>query len=166
LRVRNIPNRKQNQLLRSSTHNNTDLQTDWNEHGESNFVFTLLATYEDEEESVSAEQALIDATRGLSYNIANATMGGDTFTHNPRKEEIREIKRRQSTGENNPMYGKPKSELTIRRIKEANSKPVWVEGVRYSSITEAARTFGIKVNTAAFRVNSKSERFTRWRYAE
>lgn len=48
----------------------------------------------------------IDKSGPLS-NISKGGDGGDTFTSNPRKEEIREKHRLNAIGENNNMYGLP-----------------------------------------------------------
>ena len=48
----------------------------------------------------------IDKSGPLS-NISKGGDGGDTFTNNPRKEEIREKHRLNAIGENNNMYGLP-----------------------------------------------------------
>jgi hypothetical protein len=44
---------------------------------------------------------------GPLSNISKGGDGGDTFTNNPRKEEIREKHRLNAIGENNNMYGLP-----------------------------------------------------------
>jgi len=44
---------------------------------------------------------------GPLSNISKGGDGGDTFTNNPRKEEIREKHRKNAIGENNNMYGLP-----------------------------------------------------------
>ena len=44
---------------------------------------------------------------GTLSNISKGGDGGDTFTNNPRKEEIREKHRQNAIGENNNMYGLP-----------------------------------------------------------
>jgi hypothetical protein len=44
---------------------------------------------------------------GPLSNISKGGDGGDTFTNNPRKEEIREKHRQNAIGENNNMYGLP-----------------------------------------------------------
>ena len=48
----------------------------------------------------------VDKSGPLS-NISKGGDGGDTFTNNPRKEEIREKHRLNAIGENNNMYGLP-----------------------------------------------------------
>lgn len=44
---------------------------------------------------------------GPLTNITKGGDGGDTFTNNPRKEEIREKHRQNALGERNHMYGRP-----------------------------------------------------------
>ncbi len=44
---------------------------------------------------------------GPLVNISKGGDGGDTFSNNPRKEEIREIHRKNAMGSNNNMYGLP-----------------------------------------------------------
>lgn len=43
--------------------------------------------------------------------------GGDTFTNNPRKDEIREKHRRNAIGSNNNMYGLPLEEYPSHKAK-------------------------------------------------
>jgi len=157
--------RSHTNMLRNNEHSNTALQSDWNHYGEDAFTFTVLSKFDDLQTSIDEEQRLIDESRGVSYNISNATPGGDTFTFNPRKEEIRELKRLLSSGSSNPMYGKPKSELAIRRIKEANSRPVEIDGKRFASMSDAAKTYGVSVSTVSNRIASSNNKFANWRYA-
>lgn len=60
----------------------------------------------------------------------------------------------QSTGENNPMYNKRKSEKAITAIKKANSKEIIIDEVRYSSIAEASKSLNVGVTTISFRLDS------------
>jgi group I intron endonuclease len=154
--------RSHKNMFRKSQHNNTLMQDDWNQFGEDSFLFEVVYTTEIIEDAISVEQMYIDSSDYDSYNISDASMGGDTFTNNPRKEEIRKLKSLQSSGERNGMYGKPKSEKMLQRVKEANSKPVIIEGVRYSSITEASKAYGVIVSTACYRI--KAETFKEWNY--
>jgi hypothetical protein len=54
---------------------------------------------------------------GPLINIAPGGDGGDTFTNNPRKEEIREKHRRNATGSNNNMYGLPLEDYPSHKAK-------------------------------------------------
>jgi len=113
-------------MLRRGTHNNKGLQEEWATYGENAFSFVKIATFTDMQRSIDAEQLLIDYNAD-GYNISDAKSGGDTFTNNPRKEEISALKSQIFSGKGNPMYGRPKTEYTIKRIKEANSKAVIIE---------------------------------------
>jgi group I intron endonuclease len=150
-------------MLRRSIHNNPLLQSDWNDYGEDNFTFEILHTYSDINEAVLKEQEYIDDNSYDKYNISDAKDGGDTFTNNPRSEEIRKLKSINSSGKNNPMYGKPKNDYTIKRIKEANSKKVIINNMVYDSLTQASKELGLGTTTISYRLNAKS--FTDWKYA-
>jgi len=54
---------------------------------------------------------------GPLVNISKGGDGGDNFTNNPRKEEIREIHRKNSLGSNNNMYGLPLEEYPSHKAK-------------------------------------------------
>ncbi|MDR9852932.1 GIY-YIG nuclease family protein [Paenibacillus sp. VCA1] len=153
-------------MLRKGAHSNSDLQRDWEEFGEDNFKFRVLQLFDNYEESVTAEQHLIDSSRGESYNIANSTYGGDTFTFNPRKEEIRRLRREQMSGSGNPMFGREKSDFIITRIKEANSKRIRIEGNQYASTTEASKILGVGISTIHYRLNAKSDKYRDWVYVD
>ena len=150
-------------MLRKSQHSNTLLQEDRNTYGEDNFLFEIIYTSEDLEEAVSVEQLYIDSSEYEKYNISDAKMGGDTFTNNPRSEETRKLKSINTSGKNNPMYGKPKTDYMIQKTREANSKPVVIDGMHYSSSTEASKVLGIGNTTICYRLKAKT--FTEWNYA-
>lgn len=146
-------------MLRKGDHSNSTLQSDWNSCGEGNFAFKVIANFDDIQRSIDAEQQLIDLNSG-GYNISNATPGGDTFTNNPRKEEIRALHSKLSSGERNPMYGVPKSEKMIASVKEANSKKISAEGIIFDSMTQAARYFKCSISGVSFKV--KSPKYQDW----
>ena len=54
---------------------------------------------------------------GPLVNISKGGDGGDTFTNNPRKEEIREIHRKNATGSNNNMFGLPLENYPSHKAK-------------------------------------------------
>jgi len=153
-------------MLRKNSHSNSELQLDWNLFGEDDFVFEVIELCSDYQESLEKEQKLIDDSRGVSYNIANSTLGGDTFTHNPRREEIRELKSRIFSGEGNPMFGKEKSERMIASVKEANSKKVSINGIVYGSLTEASAALGVKISTVSYRLKAESDKYKTWIYVD
>ncbi len=149
-------------MLRKSQHNNLLLQEDWNTYGEDNFIFEIIHTYQNLEESINKEQELINKNIGVGYNIGSSTNGGDLFTTNPRKEEIRAIRHEKMAGKNNHQYGKPKTKKMIDAVKKANSKRVLIEGKIYNSLTEASKELGMKINTVSYRLKSKT--YSDWMY--
>ena len=76
--------------------------------------------------------------------------------YNSRKEETRKLKQKIFSGENNPMYGKEKTDKMINSVKEANSKPIEIDGKKYKSITEASDVIGVKKTTITYRLDSKN----------
>lgn len=58
--------------------------------------------------------------------------------------------------------GKPGQPTQLTAMKEAVSKPVMVNYVRYSSASDAARSHGIAPSTALQRIHSKTSRFKDW----
>lgn len=155
-RSQEFPKRKRSHtnMLRTNKHANTRLQAAYNEFGESDLRFDVLHVFDNIEEATEREQAYIDDESIAKYNVSDAIDGGDTFTRNPRREQIRELKRSIFSGEGNPMYGKPKSEKTLAAIKEANSKPIMVDGTFYQSASEYARKIGVGTTTVLYRLNS------------
>lgn len=152
-------------MLRRGMHNNTLFQNDWTLYGEEDFSFEILHTFDNKADAEFKEQEYIDNDFIEKYNISDAKDGGDTFRKNPRKEEIRKLKSINSSGERNPMYGVPKSEYSIQRTKEANSKPIIIDGVRYNSTNDASKELGIGSTTINYRLNATSEQFSKWIYA-
>lgn len=53
----------------------------------------------------------------IGYNITEGGTGGDNFSNNPRKEEIRHEMKERFTGEKNPMFGKPWPEERKERVR-------------------------------------------------
>ena len=129
-------------LLNNGTHSNTHLQNSWNKYGESNFEFSIIHEC-GLDELDKYEIYYIDLYKSHFMDFGyNKTYGGDG---NIPTEETRkkmsiahqgilgtpESKHKQSlklSGENNPMfgrkgklspvYGKPKSDQTIQKLKE------------------------------------------------
>lgn len=90
-------------------------------------------------------------------------------------------------GEGNPFYGKKHTEETKRLIAEKTREtfrgvpkteewkkkmracspkniPILIEGKEYISISEAARELKVDRKTISYRLNSKSEKFSEYRY--
>lgn len=139
-------------------------------YGVDNFFRIIIDECDNETELREVEEYYIhmfNAVRSKEfYNVKYTSIGGDTFTHNPNKEETRKKRSYNSSGKRNPMYGKPKSELTIRRIKEANSRPCVADGVEYSSVTDASKYLGKGISSILYRIKSETDRFTDYYYLD
>lgn len=157
--------RSHRNMLRSNSHSNMHFQDDWQKYGEEDFLFEVLLETVVLEYAIQSEQGLIDSNEYNKYNITGALNGGDTFTNNPRSESTRKLKSINSSGKNNPMYGVPKSELMLQRVREANSKKVYIEGILYPSLTKASKEIGVGITTLSYRLNSNSDEFIDWKYA-
>ena len=149
--------------LRLGTHNNFYLQKDYNEFGESSFKFKILYEFDDKLECQSKEIELINTHSNLYNIVKDSSVGGDIFTHNPRKEELRELRHKQMSGKSNHQYGKAKTEKMINSVKEANSKKVIINEILYDSGTIARKVLDIPHSTLSYRL--KSSNYPDWNYA-
>ena len=106
-------------------------------YGRSNFVKEVLE--ECTKENINDREIYwidkLDATnKEIGYNISIGGTGGDTFTNNPNKEEVRKKFRRKMSdetkakislnsphlsGENHPSFGKKQSDETKNKRREA-----------------------------------------------
>jgi hypothetical protein len=143
------------------------LKEDIKKLGKENFKRDILLLALTDESLEEFEESIIENLRAVEsdeyYNLKKSSVGGDTFTYNPNKEEYRRKKSMASSGVRNPQYGKPKTQKMIDSVKKANSKKIIVDGVTYNSITEYAKLFGIGNGTVNYRL--KSKHFSNYQYA-
>ena len=135
-----------------------ELQKDIKKYGKSKFYKIIVSEHDSEQDLREAEELLIkqydDVNSDEFYNIKYSAIGGDTFTTNPHREETRLKHSLNARGSNNHQYDKVKTDHFINKIKEANSKPIEIDGVVYSSASEASRILNIKKTTINYRLNS------------
>ena len=107
-----------------------------------------------------AEEELILKTNAVYddsyYNVKLSSVGGDIFTTNPRKEEIRQMRREQMGGKGNHQYGKKKTDKMINSVKKANSRAIEIDGIEYPSTSKASDTLGIGKTTIGYRLDSEN----------
>jgi hypothetical protein len=106
--------------LKNKRHDNVILQRAWDKYGEDKFSFSVVEECS-EENCVIREQYYLDSLqpyKSIGYNIGKKAYGGDNFTNNPNKEDIREKNRMLSLGENNGMFGKHHSDTAISKQKQ------------------------------------------------
>lgn len=129
-----------------------------NKYGEDNFKREILFLALDEEELNEIEEFVIKDSNAVEsdnyYNIKYSSIGGDIFTNNPRKEEIRKMRVEQMSGKGNHQYGKKKTDKMINSVIKANSKKIIVDDVLYKSITDCHNKTGIGISTIHYRLNS------------
>lgn len=134
------------------------LKEDIKKYGKDKFKKDIVQDYYTVEELEKAEEKLILETNAVYddnyYNVKLSSVGGDIFTTNPRKEELREMRKQQMSGEGNHQYGKPKTEKMINAVKKANSKAIEINGVKYDSTSAASKELGIKKTTIGYRLDS------------
>jgi hypothetical protein len=89
-----------------------------------------------EENAFNLEKLLIEIIgtrinlKGSLVNISTGGDGGDIFTNNPRKEEIREMRRQQMSGTGNHRYGIKLEDTPSHKAKEAGHH--WNKGLKRS----------------------------------
>ena len=116
----NFEKRKRSHLngLRGKYHENRLLQKDYDEFGESSFVFKVLCKSKYEEERFSIEESIIKTLKTYEngYNLTIDGRGKYIIS-----EETREKMRRNSLGKNNPFYGRNHSDESLKRMSEIAS---------------------------------------------
>ena len=134
------------------------LREDIKKYGKDKFIKEIIKNYYTTEELEKAEEELILKTNAVYddnyYNVKLSSVGGDIFTTNPRKEELREMRKQQMSGQGNHQYGKPKTEKMISSVKKANSRAIEIDGIKYESTSKASRTLGIGHTTIGYRLDS------------
>jgi len=101
--------------------------------------FKVIFETDNEDEAFKVEKELISyygrvTDGGLLTNIAIGGTGGDTFTNNPKKEEIREKHSKNTKGSKNPMYGRGISNHPSH-IAKLNKKH-WNKGIKRGKSTK------------------------------
>lgn len=163
--------------LNAGHHRNGRLQEVFNNDTNIEFWAQLTQTRED---AYAGEQSFMDqnSNTGLLLNIAqDVKLAWKGLRHS---EESIEKMRTSNAGLG---AGRKLSEQTIQKIKdsavgrvpseaarkalvEKKSKSVIIDGVVFSSISEAGRHYGVPPATIFYRLNSTSDKFKTWMYVE
>jgi group I intron endonuclease len=115
--------REHKKHLNGNYHINKKLQNAWNFYGKENFEFTIVELVSNDETFLlEREQFYFDIfkpyIKEIGYNIGEKSSGGDNFTHNPNKENIREHLSDINLGAKNPMHGKKHSDEAKEKQKD------------------------------------------------
>lgn len=219
--------------LRLGKHHNVNMQQLFDNGTEFSVSFNVC---EDRAEAYELEEIAINEmmSSGELLNIGLSARGGDNFTHNPNKSELRkkyalailglsaeERLRRYSNpgekngmfgkthtpdvkallssinigntyrlgkkadsktkerlseiasqrlGDKNPFFGKTHSDETKRKIAEKkigikpiNTNQIEIDGIIYSSQSDAAKALGVSIGTITFRLRSNNIKFSGYR---
>ena len=148
--------------LRRGKHSSILLQRAWDKHGESDFTFEVLEVADRDlhelELSYIKKLSSDDPKRGfnLSTETSCARLGHRQSEESKRKISAAlrgtvrspETRRRMSEakrGCSNPMFGSKQTEEAVeRRVAKLRRPVVRCDGIRYSSVSEAARHIGCK----------------------
>ena len=134
------------------------LKEDIQKYGRDSFSKEIVKNYYSHKELEQAEEELILQTNAVHddnyYNVKLSSVGGDIFTTNPRKEELRALRKKQMSGEGNHQYGKPKTKAMVESVKKANSRAIEIDGVEYPSTSTASKSLGVGHTTIGYRLDS------------
>ena len=102
-------------------------------YGKENFYKIIIDEADNEDELKDIEEYYIDMFDAVKskdfYNLKNSSIGGNTYGTDKNsdryKKRIEKVSKATS-GKNNPMYGRPKTQKMIDAVKKANSLKVKV----------------------------------------
>lgn len=154
-------------------------------YGIDNFEFIILKRFNTRQEAFNFEDRFLKlyniSSLANSYNIKNEGCGGDCFTYNPRKEEIRKNMSTAMTKRmaDPAMRVKMSAFYDVSDERLANLKEIWSECKRgrlngrakkihvkdklYHTIDEAALGEGLTRQQVKYRL--KLDKFTDFKYA-
>ena len=126
------------------------LVEDIKKYGSENFYKIILEESETEEELEKLEEAFIDTFNAVKsdyfYNMKPTSMGGDIWPYlDDKGASIRKLSD-STTGKNNPMYQREKTETFINSVKESNSRKVSIDNIEYESLTQYLKISGVSFN--------------------
>ena len=138
--------------LKNGKHINIYLQNVYNKYGADCLKYEILHDCETKEEAQEYETSYLqDLTiRDKLYNLLYDSIGGDTITHHPNREQIIEKL-------------KAKRKLQTNYRKDA---PIVIDGVNYSGITEAGKILNIPSRTINDRIYSSSPKFINYHFLD
>ena len=138
--------------LKNEKHINMYLQRAYNKYGAECFTYEILHECETKEEAQEYETSYLqDLTiRDKLYNLLYDSIGGDTITHHPNREEIIE-----------KIKAKRKLQTSYRK-----DAPIVVDGINYSGITEAGKILNIRPTTINNRIYSSSPKFINYHFLD
>ena len=148
--------------LKKNKHKNEELQKDWNDYGEDNFIF-LLIEFTIPETLKERENSYIKACKktGNAYNIKGGP-SGPLFVSDETKKKMSDAKK----GANHPNYGKPCYEGAGRKPKTYKFiSPEGVE-VQTTGLNSICEQYDLSASSMSRLANGKLEHHKGWRRVE
>ena len=138
--------------LKTGKHVNIYLQRVYNKYGADYLKYEILHACETKEEAQEYETSYLqDLTiRDKLYNLLYDSIGGDTITHHPNREQIIE-----------KIKAKRKLQTNYR-----TDAAIVIDGVNYSGITEAEKILNIPSRTINGRIYSSSPKFINYTFLD
>ena len=139
--------------LKNGIHINMYLQKAYNKYGAECFTYEILHECETKEEAQEYETSYLqDLTiRDKLYNLLYDSIGGDTITHHPNREEI---------------LRKNKILRQLHPTSYRKDAPIVIDGINYSGITEAGKILNIPSRTINDRIYSSSPKFINYHFLD
>lgn len=144
--------------LKNEKHINMYLQRAYNKYGAECFTYEILHECETKEEAQEYETSYLqDLTiRDKLYNLLYDSIGGDTMTHHPNREEIIE---------------KVNATCKLKRQLDPNfcirkDAPIVIDGINYTGITEAGKILNIPSRTINDRIYSSTPKFINYHFLD
>lgn len=140
--------------LKNEKHINMYLQRAYNKYGTECFTYEILHECETKEEAQEYETSYLqDLTiRDKLYNLLYDSIGGDTITHHPNREEI--LRKNKILRQLHPQTSCRKD------------APIVIDGINYSGITEAGKILNIRPTTINDRIYSSSPNFINYHFLD
>ena len=102
-------------------------------YGKESFYKIIIDEADNEDELKDIEEYYIDMFDAVKskdfYNLKNSSIGGNTYGTDKNSDRYKkriEKASKATSGKNNPMYGRPKTQKMIDAVKKANSLKVKV----------------------------------------
>lgn len=144
--------------LKNGKHINIYLQNVYNKYGADCLQYEILHDCETKEEAQDYETSYLHdlSIRDKLYNLLYDSIGGDTMTHHPNREQIIEkVKKTQK------LKRQLDPKFCIRK-----DAPIVIDGVNYSGITEAGKILNIPSRTINDRIYSSSSKFINYHFLD
>jgi hypothetical protein len=159
-------------MLRAGIHENHELQKDFNQYGESHFLFQKLVFgtgLEKEDRRAFETMILVTLRPEQRYNVYTNWLKRGSLSnpflgkrHTPESREAMSVAKK---GKKSSFFGHVQSDLVKHIISQENTgkvdrkKPLSIDGVFFESVTHASQVTGLSRRLIRERCHSNEKRF-------